>query len=191
MIFDRFRGVLPTVSGEGTHFLIPWVQKPIIYSIRSRPRRVPVVTGSKGKLINFLSSWLKKNIYLLINVPDLQNVDITLRILFRPREESLPHIYANIGIDYDERILPSITTEVLKAVVVSPPPLLSVCAHILLFTQAQFDASELITQREVVSQKVNELLTERAKTFSLLLDDISIVRTLYGQHAISCNYLTF
>ena len=49
MIFDRFRGVLPLVSGEGTHFLIPWVQKPIIFSIRSRPRRVPVVTGSKGQ----------------------------------------------------------------------------------------------------------------------------------------------
>ena len=50
---------------------------------------------------------------------DLQNVDITLRILFRPVEEKLPHIYANVGVDYDERILPSITTEVLKAVVVS------------------------------------------------------------------------
>ena len=47
----------------------------------------------------------------------------------------------------------------------------------LLAGQAQFDASELITQREVVSQKVNELLTERAKTFGLLLDDISIVST--------------
>ena len=44
--------------------------------------------------------------------------------------------------------------------------------------QAQFDASELITQREVVSQKVNELLTERAKTFGLLLDDISIVSAI-------------
>jgi len=41
--------------------------------------------------------------------------------------------------------------------------------------QAEFDASELITQREVVSQRVNELLTDRAKTFGLLLDDISIV----------------
>lgn len=52
VIFDRFRGVLQTVSGEGTHFLIPWVQKPIIFSIRSRPRRVPVVTGSKGQSKN-------------------------------------------------------------------------------------------------------------------------------------------
>lgn len=40
---------------------------------------------------------------------------------------------------------------------------------------AQFDASELITQRELVSQKVNEDLTERAKRFGVILDDISIV----------------
>lgn len=49
---------------------------------------------------------------------DLQNVDITLRVLLRPKEEKLPWIYANIGVDFDERVLPSITTEVLKSVVV-------------------------------------------------------------------------
>lgn len=41
--------------------------------------------------------------------------------------------------------------------------------------QAEFDASELITQREVVSQRVSELLTDRGETFGLILDDISIV----------------
>ena len=49
VIFDRFQGVKPDVTGEGTHFLIPWVQRPIIFDIRSRPRNVPVITGSKGK----------------------------------------------------------------------------------------------------------------------------------------------
>lgn len=87
----------PDVVGEGTHFVIPWVQRPILYDIRSRPRNVPVTTGSK----------------------DLQTVNITLRILFRPLPEQLPKLYSSLGIDYDERVLPSITTEVLKAVVVS------------------------------------------------------------------------
>lgn len=49
VIFDRFQGVKPDVTGEGTHFLIPWVQRPIIFDVRSRPRNVPVITGSKGK----------------------------------------------------------------------------------------------------------------------------------------------
>lgn len=48
VLFDRFQGVKPEVTGEGTHFLIPWVQKPIIFDIRSRPRNVAVTTGSKG-----------------------------------------------------------------------------------------------------------------------------------------------
>jgi prohibitin 1 len=41
--------------------------------------------------------------------------------------------------------------------------------------QAQFDAGELITQREVVSKKVSDDLTERAQQFGVILDDISIV----------------
>ena len=48
VIFDRFQGVKPDVIGEGTHFLIPWVQRPVIFDIRSRPRNVPTITGSKG-----------------------------------------------------------------------------------------------------------------------------------------------
>lgn len=49
VIFDRFTGIKKEVVGEGTHFFIPWVQKPIIFDVRSRPRNVPVITGSKGK----------------------------------------------------------------------------------------------------------------------------------------------
>jgi hypothetical protein len=45
--------------------------------------------------------------------------------------------------DYDERVLPSIGNEVLKAIV------------------AQFDAAELITQREVVGVFVLPLLLTR------------------------------
>ena len=99
--------------GEGTHFMIPWVQRPIIYDIRARPKNVPTITGSK----------------------DLQNVNITLRILFRPVPDQLPNIYTTLGVDYEDRVLPSITNEVLKAVV------------------AEFDAGELITQREMVSAR--------------------------------------
>lgn len=49
IIFDRFRGVLPEQVGEGTHFRIPWVQTPNIMDIRTRPRSINSVTGTKGE----------------------------------------------------------------------------------------------------------------------------------------------
>ena len=56
VIFDRFQGVKPDVIGEGTHFMIPWLHRPIIFDIRTRPRSIPSVTGTKGKLIDWRSS---------------------------------------------------------------------------------------------------------------------------------------
>ena len=77
VIFDGFGGVQDIVIGEGTHFLIPWVQKPIIFDCRSRPRNVPVNTGSK----------------------DLQNAITTICILFWPVASQLPRIFPSIGED--------------------------------------------------------------------------------------------
>ena len=47
--------------------------------------------------------------------------------------------------------------------------------------QAQFDAGELITQRDVVSRRVSEYLTERALNFGVILDDISLTHLTFGK----------
>lgn len=47
-MFDRFRGVLPEVTGEGTHLRVPWVQTMHVMDIRTRPRSISSVTGTKG-----------------------------------------------------------------------------------------------------------------------------------------------
>ena len=71
VIFDRLSGVKETVMNEGTHFLIPWLQKSIIYDVRTKPRNISTTTGSK----------------------DLQMVSLTLRVLHRPEVQNLPKIY--------------------------------------------------------------------------------------------------
>lgn len=49
-MFDKISGVLEKTSGEGTHFLVPWLQSPNVMDIRTRPRSISSVTGTKGTL---------------------------------------------------------------------------------------------------------------------------------------------
>lgn len=43
---------------------------------------------------------------------DLQMVNIGLRVLYRPEIGDLPDLYRQLGLDYDDRVLPSICNEV-------------------------------------------------------------------------------
>ncbi|XP_004487731.1 prohibitin-2, mitochondrial-like [Cicer arietinum] len=134
IVFNRLVGVKEKVYSEGTHFVFPWFERPIIYDVRAHSHIVESSTGSR----------------------DLQTVKIALRVLTRPLPNQLPTIYRTLGKNYNETVLPSIIHETLKSVV------------------AQYNASQLITQREAVSREIRRILTERAANFNIALDDVSI-----------------
>lgn len=89
-------------------------------------------------------------------------VNLTLRVLSRPDESRLPTIFQHLGLEYDEKVLPSIGNEVLKAVV------------------AQFNADQLLTERPRVSALVRDSLVKRARDFNIILDDVAITHLSYG-----------
>ncbi|KAL6769655.1 PHB2 [Auxenochlorella protothecoides x Auxenochlorella symbiontica] len=140
IMFDRVSGVLETPVSEGTHFRVPYLQTPNVMDIRTRPRSISSVTGTK----------------------DLQMVNITLRVLSKPDVERLALTFRNLGLDWDERVLPSIGNEVLKSVV------------------AQYQAEQLLTQRDKVSTAVRSELTRRAAEFNILIDDVAITHLSFG-----------
>ena len=77
--------------------MIPWFESPHIYDVRSKPKKISSPTGTR----------------------DMQTVNISVRVLYKPDVDDLPTIYRRFGPDYDDRILPSIVNETLKSVIVS------------------------------------------------------------------------
>ena len=140
VIYSRISGIKDQTVDPGTHFLIPFIERPIIYDIRKRPRNIHSLTGSK----------------------DLQMVNLNLRVLTRPRVTSLPQMYEKLGLDYDDKVLPSIVNEVCKMVV------------------AQYYATQLLTERKQMSRRIKELLVERAQEFDIIMDDVAMIEIKFS-----------
>ena len=108
VMYDRIQGVLPKAVTEGTHFRVPWLQNPAVMDIRTRPRSISSVTGTKGSCTldqfslcdpqpeHSCTAWFQHRAQTLHHVmlyADLQMVNITLRVLSKPDVESLSTIY--------------------------------------------------------------------------------------------------
>lgn len=142
VVYNRIGGLndKPTLT-EGMNFVLPWFQRAVLYDIKTRSQVVNTSSGSK----------------------DLQMVQISLRVLFKPNPVKLSAVYRNLGMDYDARLLPSIVNEITKAVV------------------AKYNASELLTKRDQVSHLVKGMLIKRALDFDVIVDDVSITHLAFSK----------
>ena len=140
VVFNRVTGMKETIYGEGLNFNIPWFERPYTYDIRTRPCNLQTLTGSK----------------------DLQMVTIGVRLLHKPDPSKLVWIYQRLGMNYDERILPSLMNECAKAVV------------------ARYNANELLTKRDAVSADVKRELMARSAVFNVILEDVAITHLSFS-----------
>lgn len=138
--YNRLSGVGTQQYPPGLNFMLPWFERPIVFDIRARPHTMTSLTGSK----------------------DLQMVNISLRALAKPNPAKLPELYRSLGLDFEEKVLPSIVNEVLKSVI------------------AQYNAASLISQREHVSKMIRQRLEQRAMDFHILLDDVALTHISFS-----------
>ena len=145
-----------------------------IYTVQGGHRAVVYnrVVGMKehiyGEGLNFNIPWFERpvifdvrtrpvSLQTLTGSRDLQMVTIAIRVLHKPDPSRLVWIYRHLGRNYDERVLPSVINECAKAVV------------------ARYNASELLTKRELVSREISNELKRRAGFFNILLEASSFL----------------
>lgn len=125
--------VLPPLQ-EGLHFVIPFAND--VINIEVRTLKIDRSTTSASK--------------------DLQTVSTTVTVNYRPSPESVHHLYQNLGLDYQNRVIQPAIDETVKQVT------------------AKYNAEELITKRPLVKSDIEEAIRERLNTFNILTDVVSI-----------------
>jgi len=88
---------------------------------------------------------------------DLQTITIKIRLLIHPNTLDLRGLYRELGIDYDKKVLESLVFEI--------------CGTVL----AQYNASQIISQRDSISLGMRQRMLERAKIFNIIVDDFAII----------------
>lgn len=121
--------------------------------------KIPWVMQPKSYTIRLRPKEIKSN----TGTKDLQTITIGVRVLFKPEITGLQWIHNNYGPEYDEKLLPSFGNEIVKA------------------TIAQYNAEQLLTHREHVSSEIRDAIVARAKSFHILIDDVSIIHLKYGK----------
>lgn len=133
--FNRIRGgVKKETYNEGIHFRVPLMENIIKYDVRIKPVDISSNTSTK----------------------DQQQIDITLRVLYKPVEADIANIHLNLGSNYQERFVRPIALEAIKTVL------------------AQYDADQLLKQREKISSEIKALYTTRIKEYHLTIEDVSL-----------------
>jgi regulator of protease activity HflC (stomatin/prohibitin superfamily) len=87
---------------------------------------------------------------------DLQNVTTTITLNFHLDPDHATQMYASMGWDYGERVLIPSTQEAVKSIT------------------ANYDATQLITERELVRTAIETTLRTRLARYGIRLDQMSI-----------------
>jgi prohibitin 2 len=146
VVFSLSTGVLEKQLGEGFHFLLPVVYKPIHYDVRTRTYSMSRVRW-EGEVQGDDS--------LTALTADGQTVSVDISVRFRPDAENVWRLHKEVGTDYVNKILrPEIRSQ--TRVVIS-----------------QFPATEVYAaERQVVEDRIENRLRESVKRTHLKIDEV-------------------
>lgn len=95
---------------------------------------------------------------------DQQKIDISLRLLYRPIEDQVPNIHLTLNRDYQDKIIRPKVLEVVKTIL------------------AQYDADQLLKQRDKISGEMKALFTIKIKEYHFIVDEVVLAEIKFSPH---------
>lgn len=126
---------------EGLHFVIPFADDVVNIEVRTLKYEQSTTSASQ----------------------DLQTVATTVTVNYHPDKETVHHLYKDLGLDYEDRIIQPAIEETVKQVT------------------ANYNAEELITKRPLVKSDIQNEIIDRLNEYNLDTQVISITDFRFSQ----------
>ncbi len=94
---------------------------------------------------------------------DLQTVHTKIAVIYHLKPESIPMIYSDLGYEYGDRVIQPTVQEVVKA------------------ATAKFSADQLITNRSIVAELIQDTLKERLARYGIAVESTAITNFDFSQ----------
>jgi len=148
VVFSRITGTQPLALGEGLHFVIPWVQLPVLYDVKTHAYTMSQSLGEADRRSG-------GNDALTALTADGLAVSLDVSVLFHPDPAAVWRLHREIGPRYLEKIVRPQTRAEVRMVV------------------AQYPVIDLYgARRAQIVADINARLRSRFARSYVLLDDV-------------------
>jgi regulator of protease activity HflC (stomatin/prohibitin superfamily) len=146
VLFSLRGGTLSRQLGEGTHIIVPFVQRPIFYDVRTQTYTMSA-THWEGEV--------KGDDALTALTSDGQVVTVEISVRFHPDPDQIFRLHQRVGQDYANKIIrPEVRSQ--ARVVIAEYPVKDVYS----------------AEREVIEKKISDRLASSLKQNDIILDEV-------------------
>ena len=146
VLFSLRGGTLSRQLGEGTHFIVPFVQKPIFYDVRTQTYTMSA-TSWEGEV--------KGDDSLTALTSDGQEVRIDVSVRYHPDASKIYQLHKSIGPDYANKIIRPAARSATRVVF------------------AEYPVGDVFsTRRELITQRITANLRKSLGQNDIILDEV-------------------
>ncbi|MBW3636249.1 MAG: prohibitin family protein [Armatimonadetes bacterium] len=146
VLFSLRGGTLSRQLGEGTHFIVPFVQKPIFYDVRTQTYTMSAISW-EGET--------KGDDSLTALTADGQEVKIDVSVRYHPDANKIYQLHKSIGVDYANKIIRPAARSAARVVF------------------AEYPVGDVFsTRRELITQRITENLRRSLGQNNIILDEV-------------------